>query len=76
MICYNFFTSSFYWCYWIIYKIYSINDFWLDIRDLWPDSALELGQIKKGILYKLGKKLEKNLYESAKGFIFPVPGFK
>ncbi|MBJ13369.1 MAG: hypothetical protein CMG62_09910 [Candidatus Marinimicrobia bacterium] len=52
------------------------SDFWLDIRDLWPESALELGQIKKGILYKLGKKLESKIYQSAKGFIFPVPGFK
>ena len=49
------------------------SDFWLDIRDLWPESALELGQIKKGILYKLGKKLESKIYQSAKGFIFPVP---
>ena len=50
--------------------------FWLDLRDLWPDSALELGQIKKGFLYSIGKKLEKKIYESAEGFIFPVPGFK
>tara|TARA_Y100000590_G_scaffold391057_1_gene467359 strand:+ start:736 stop:1935 length:1200 start_codon:yes stop_codon:yes gene_type:complete len=57
-------------------KLFTGNNFWLDIRDLWPDSALELGQIKKGYLYKLGKKLEKSIYNSAKGFIFPVPGFK
>ena len=50
--------------------------FWLDLRDLWPDSALELGQIKKGFLYSIGKKLEKKIYESAEGFIFPVPSFK
>ncbi len=50
--------------------------FWLDIRDLWPDSALELGQLKKGFLYNCSKKLERKIYESAEGFIFPVPGFK
>jgi len=43
---------------------------------LWPDSAFELGQIKKGLVYKLGKKLELKIYNSAKGFIFPVPGFR
>ncbi len=57
-------------------KFFYKNNFWLDIRDLWPDSALELGQLKKGFLYKLGKKLEKLIYSSAKGFIFPVPEFK
>ncbi len=57
-------------------KFFYKKNYWLDIRDLWPDSAIELGQINKGILYKLGKKLEKKLYESAEGFIFPVPGFK
>ena len=50
--------------------------YWLDVRDLWPDSALELGQVKKGLLYYLGKKLESKIYESAEGFIFPVPSFK
>ena len=52
------------------------NDYWLDIRDLWPESALELNQINKGFLYTIGKKLEEKIYESAKGFIFPVPAFK
>ena len=57
-------------------KFFFRSNYWLDIRDLWPDSALELGQLKRGILYKLGKKLEATIYDSAKGFIFPVPGFK
>ncbi len=52
------------------------QNFWLDIRDLWPDSALELNQIKPGFLYRLGKKLESKIYESAEGFILTVPGFK
>ncbi len=50
--------------------------YFLDIRDLWPDSALELNQIKKGFFYKLGKKLESKIYENASGFIFAVPSFK
>ncbi len=59
----------------VIKKIYK-QDFWLDVRDLWPDSALKLNQIKKGIFYSLGKFLEKKIYKSAKGFMYPVPGFK
>ncbi len=50
--------------------------FWLDIRDLWPDSAIALNQINKNYLYHLGKKIESIIYNSAYGFIFPVPGFK
>ena len=57
-------------------KYFRRKKYWLDIRDLWPESAFELGQIKKGLLYKLGKKLELKIYNSAKGFIFPVPGFR
>ena len=37
-------------------KFYKKN-FWLDIRDLWPDSVFELGQIKRGLLFSLSKKL-------------------
>ena len=50
--------------------------FWLDVRDLWPDSGIALNQINKNLLYYLGKKLESTIYNSAKGFIFPVPGFR
>jgi len=57
-------------------KYFRKKEYFLDIRDLWPDSALALDQIKKGFIYKLGKKLELKIYNSAKGFIFPVPGFK
>ena len=56
-------------------KFYN-KKFWLDVRDLWPDSAFELGQLKKGALFNLGKKLEKKIYESSEGFIFPVPSFR
>ena len=56
-------------------KFYKKN-FWLDIRDLWPDSVFELGQIRRGLLFSLSKKLEKKIYETAAGFIYPVPGFR
>ena len=56
-------------------KIISIP-FWVDIRDLWPDSAFALNQINKNFFYYIGKKIESIIYHSSKGFIFPVPGFK
>tara|TARA_B100000686_G_scaffold337364_1_gene408390 strand:+ start:189 stop:1397 length:1209 start_codon:yes stop_codon:yes gene_type:complete len=55
---------------------YKSIPFWLDIRDLWPDSAIALNQINKNLLYYLGKKIESIIYNSARGFIFPIPGFK
>ena len=58
-----------------IKKFYK-KKYWLDIRDLWPDSALQLDQIKEGFVYKMGKNLEKKIYHNSKGFIFPVPGFR
>jgi len=50
--------------------------FWLDLRDIWPDSAIALKQIKKNWVYFFGKKLESIIYNSATGFILSVPGFK
>ena len=50
--------------------------FWLDLRDIWPDSAMVLKQIKKNRIYFFGKKLESIIYNSATGFILSVPGFK
>ena len=35
-------------------KFFLKQNYWLDIRDLWPDSALELGQISYGSLFKYG----------------------
>ena len=58
-----------------IKKKYKKN-FWLDLRDLWPDSALELNQLKNGKLFNFGKLLEKKIYQNAEGFIFPVPSFR
>ena len=52
------------------------KSYWLDIRDLWPDSVVELGQMKRGKIFQYSKRLEKNIYASAKGFIFPVPAFR
>ncbi len=60
----------------IYLKCFKNKKYWLDVRDLWPESALELGQINKGILYNIGKRIESKIYQSAQGFIFPVPSFR
>jgi len=59
----------------VILNKWKQTDFWLDIRDLWPESALALKQINKSWVYFFGKRLEKIIYNSAKGFIIAVPGF-
>jgi glycosyltransferase involved in cell wall biosynthesis len=42
------------------------SKFILDIRDIWPDSAVAAGQLKKeSKLYKLGKIIETRLYQKA-----------
>lgn len=50
---------------WILSKIKRAN-FILDIRDIWPDSAVSTEKISKnGFLYKIGKKMEFFLYKKA-----------
>jgi len=47
----------------------------LDLRDIWPESAVALGKIKSKSLIKMGRWLETKVYNAVNGFIFPVPGF-
>lgn len=50
---------------WVLAKMLSAN-FALDIRDIWPDSAVAAGQISdSGFSYKVGRQLEKFLYRHA-----------
>ena len=42
--------------------------FFLDIRDLWPDTAVAAGQIsREGKAYRIGRLLERRLYRRADG---------
>jgi len=59
----------------IIAKIKSIH-FFLDVRDLWPESVTSLGEVKSKLIIRLGKKLESFIYKSTTGYILAVPGFK
>lgn len=37
----------------------------LDIRDLWPDTPVAAGKLKRGIIYKYFKAYERNMYKKA-----------
>lgn len=50
--------------------------FVLDVRDLWPESALALGELKQGFVFKLLQKLETYLYHKADLITIAVPGFR
>ena len=50
--------------------------YWLDIRDLWPESIASLVSGKESAFYKVGKILESLIYDKCCGIIMPVPGFK
>lgn len=50
---------------WLLAKVLNTG-FALDIRDIWPDSAVAAGQISgTGISYKFGRAIEKFLYKHA-----------
>ncbi len=59
----------------IISKLKSIH-FFLDIRDLWPESVMALGEVRSKWVFNMGKKLESFIYKSTNGYILTVPGFK
>ncbi|MBN2411859.1 glycosyltransferase family 4 protein [candidate division KSB1 bacterium] len=48
----------------------------LDIRDLWPESAVSLGELKSERLINLAEKLEHFLYSKADKVSIAVPGFR
>jgi len=41
------------------------SKFIFDVRDLWPDSALEAGMIKPGLVANVMEKMEKSFYKNA-----------
>lgn len=51
---------------WIISRITG-GRFVLDIRDIWPDSAVVVGQLRReSIIFKVAKIVEKSLYKKAR----------
>jgi glycosyltransferase involved in cell wall biosynthesis len=50
--------------------------FVLEIRDLWPKSVVELGQLKPGLILSTLEGLEKWLYRSAQGVVVNTQTFQ
>ncbi|MDB4609510.1 glycosyltransferase family 4 protein [Verrucomicrobia bacterium] len=60
---------------WAISKIKRVP-FLLEVRDLWPDFAVDMGVLKNPVLIYLSKKLEKFLYAQAVHIIVNSPAYK
>jgi len=50
--------------------------FVFDVRDLWPESAIALGELQSKMLRKLSVSLEQFLYRKADRITVAVPGFR
>jgi glycosyltransferase involved in cell wall biosynthesis len=50
--------------------------FLLEIRDLWPDFAIEVGVLKNPLLIKASRWLERFLYRHADHVVINSPGFR
>jgi glycosyltransferase involved in cell wall biosynthesis len=59
---------------WLISKI-KHAPFLLEVRDLWPDFAIDVGVLKNPILIKLSYLLEKFLYYHADQIVVNSPGY-
>jgi glycosyltransferase involved in cell wall biosynthesis len=50
--------------------------FVFEVRDLWPDGAIELGLIKNRVLINLAKRLEKSCYDASQLIVTLSPGMR
>ncbi len=48
--------------------------FIFEVRDLWPDEAVELGFLKNATLISMSRRLEQFLYRQARGIVVNSPG--
>ncbi len=49
--------------------------FLLEVRDLWPDFAVEMGVVRSPALIAAGRTLERTLYRAARAIVVNSPGF-
>ena len=56
-------------------RIFKRAKYILDLRDIWPESAHVLGEIRSNIMLSFGRLLERIVYRSADLFFLAVPGF-
>jgi glycosyltransferase involved in cell wall biosynthesis len=50
--------------------------FVLEVRDLWPDSIVQLGQLRQPLLVRLLEALETRLYRAARGIVVNTRAFR
>lgn len=50
--------------------------FVLEVRDLWPDSIVQLGQLRQPTLVRMLEWLERRLYRSARGIVVNTGAFR
>lgn len=50
--------------------------FLLEIRDLWPDFAIDMGVLKNPVLISLSRRLERFLYDRATHIVVNSPAYK
>jgi len=60
----------------VIYGKLNATKVFLDIRDLWPESAFVLGELNSRITRYLALQMEKQIYSMMDGFLIAVPGFR
>ena len=58
----------------IISKLYG-KPLILDIRDIWPESAIELGELTLTFSKNIGFILQRMIYSNSNAFLVAVPGF-
>ena len=52
------------------------KEWFMEVRDIWPESIAAVGAMKKGMAYRTLEKIELGLYKSAKGVIVVTDSFK
>ena len=60
---------------WVIAK-FKRSTFILEVRDLWPEFAIDMGVLKNPILIKMSQWLEKFIYNRAKYIIINSPAYE
>ena len=57
-------------------SLFKFRPWIMEVRDLWPESILAVGAMKKGFMYDLLEIIELGLYKSAKKIIVVTDSFK
>jgi hypothetical protein len=71
-------TSPQFFCGWagLLYSKMTFRPYILEIRDLWPDSIIEIGAMRDGVALRLLQVLEKWMYRGATHIVTVGSGYK